>query len=435
MRRLFRFRILSGLFLLLVLLTVSGCRQQAEPEEDAKPTDGIYTIFYTNTEGTQLVRHKHTAVSENFDGILRELLEAFCTPDTEDVQTALPSGIRINQTAMGISEIIVDFSSEYLSLGTVPEVLLRAGLVKTLLQLPGVDSIRFTVDGQALSVGGTEIGPMNEDTFIVPTAGAINSYRYLVIPLYFSSPDGTKVMKELRNAYYSSNLITERLVMEQIIRGPQSEGLLPVTDTDVFVRSVDPDSPVQPETTIYAFVNAVCDACEDQGVTGVRILIDGKSGGRFRGQVNLDQIFTRNAEVIGEPVSAAALSNVVVENEVPEDLPEEDLQAVGEAESTAASVVPAAEQEAAAVPEGEGQTGENVPQSTDAPQTADASGQEVQSGETLPEEMVNPVPEEQQAAAAENAQEQPSADVSPDQAAADAQAQAAAPEDGAVLSQ
>ena len=81
MRRLFRFRILSGLFLLLVLLTVSGCRQQAEPEEDAKPTDGIYTIFYTNTEGTQLVRHKHTAVSENFDGILRELLEAFCTPD------------------------------------------------------------------------------------------------------------------------------------------------------------------------------------------------------------------------------------------------------------------------------------------------------------------------------------------------------------------
>ena len=118
MRRLFRFRILSGLFLLLVLLTVSGCRQQAEPEEDAKPTDGIYTIFYTNTEGTQLVRHKHTAVSENFDGILRELLEAFCTPDTEDVQTALPSGIRINQTAMGISEIIVDFSSEYLSLGT-----------------------------------------------------------------------------------------------------------------------------------------------------------------------------------------------------------------------------------------------------------------------------------------------------------------------------
>ena len=196
-----------------------------------------------------------------------------------------------------------------------------------------------------------------------------------------------------------------------------------------------PDSPVQPETTIYAFVNAVCDACEDQGVTGVRILIDGKSGGRFRGQVNLDQIFTRNAEVIGEPVSAAVLSNVVVENEVPEDLPEEDLQAVGEAESTAASVVPAAEQEAAAVPEGEGQTGENVPQSTDAPQTADASGQEVQSGETLPEEMVNPVPEEQQAAAAENAQEQPSADVSPDQAAADAQAQAAAPEDGAVLSQ
>ena len=234
MRSIFRKNIFPGILFFFVLLTFCGCAGKAEAEEDAKPADGVYTIFYTNMEANQLVRHKYTPASE----------------------TALPAGVRINQTAVGISEIIVDFSSEYLSLGTVPEVLLRAGLVKTLLQLPGVGSIRFTVDGQALTVGGEEVGPMNEDTFIVPTAGAINSYRY-----------------------YSSNLITERLVMEQIIRGPQSEGMLPVTDTDVIVRSVDiadgvctvdfsaaiedlpaPDSPVQPETTIYAFVNAVCDA-------------------------------------------------------------------------------------------------------------------------------------------------------------------------------
>jgi germination protein M len=458
MRSIFRKNIFPGILFFFVLLTFCGCAGKAEAEEDAKPADGVYTIFYTNMEANQLVRHKYTPASENFDGILRELLDAFCTPDTEDVQTALPAGVRINQTAVGISEIIVDFSSEYLSLGTVPEVLLRAGLVKTLLQLPGVGSIRFTVDGQALTVGGEEVGPMNEDTFIVPTAGAINSYRYLEIPLYFSSPDGSMVLKELRNAYYSSNLITERLVMEQIIRGPQSEGMLPVTDTDVIVRSVDiadgvctvdfsaaiedlpaPDSPVQPETTIYAFVNAVCDACEDQGVSGVRILIDGKSGGRFRGQVNLDQIFTRNAEIIGEPVSAAALSNVVVENNEPALLPEENEQALGEAESTAASAGPAEGQEQADAPGTESRTGEMTPQNTDTAQAADAQGAEadVQSGETLPLDLVSPAAGEQQPAAAADIQEQPLPDLSLDPAAAEAQTAApqAAPEENPASSQ
>ena len=157
----------------------------------------------------------------------------------------------------------------------------------------------------------------NKDTFIVPDGDAINSYRTLELPLYFSSQDGRKLVKENRKIYYSSNINTERIVAEQIISGPKDDSLLPVTGSSVIVLAarikgdtclIDfssavndlpaADSPVQPETAIYAFVNAICEACADEGVNGVRFTIEGRSDKRFRGQVNLDQTFTPDADIV-----------------------------------------------------------------------------------------------------------------------------------------
>ena len=70
MRSIFRKNIFPGILFFFVLLTFCGCAGKAEAEEDAKPADGVYTIFYTNMEANQLVRHKYTPASENFDGIL-----------------------------------------------------------------------------------------------------------------------------------------------------------------------------------------------------------------------------------------------------------------------------------------------------------------------------------------------------------------------------
>ena len=134
----------------------------------------------------------------------------------------------------------------------------------------------------------------------------------MTLNLYFSNAAGDKVVKEMRNVFYSSNLITEKVIAEQIIRGPVNEKLLPVADPSVIIRSIkisrnicvidldskfneDPGNGVDPETCLYAFVNAICDACD---VEGVQFKIEGETNVRFRGQVTLDQIFQRNADII-----------------------------------------------------------------------------------------------------------------------------------------
>ena len=318
----------------LLVFLLSGCAVTSRVDLLSGKKTGTYRIYYMNKDANRLIYESYTPKSQDFEGILKELLSQFCaSPGDKEIST-LPDSVKINSTTIGISEIDVDFSSDYLSLAKAPELLLRSALVETLLQLPGVDYIRFTVEGQPLTKNGKEVGAMNEESFIIPDGDAINSYRTMEIPLYFSNQTGDRLVKEKRKIYYSSNINTERIVVEQIISGPNNDTLLPVAGKSVIVLGArikgsvclidfssavndlpSADSPVQPETALYAFVNAICDACADQGVTGVRFTIEGRSDKRFRGQVNLDQTFMPDRDIVDESGSNSEEAGVLVDGE------------------------------------------------------------------------------------------------------------------------
>ena len=322
-----RRRIHLNMVLLCFLLAfgLHGCSSApGDTADEQKPTDGVYQIYYTNLEGTALVRRDYQAKSEDFEGLLTEILEAFRNPASTDVRTALPEQVKINSTVIGINELAVDFSVEYLTLDTITELLLRGALVKTLVTLKGVDAVRFTVDSQNLVIGDEEIGPMTNDTFIVPVGKGINSYRNALITLYFPVDDGSMTAKESRTVHYSSNVNKEKIVIEEMLKGPQgpqSDQMLPVAVDGTLVQDVSvsngycivdfssemnsaPPGEViaNPETVLYALTNAIIDSCPEDRLTGVRFRIEGSSDERFRDQVNLDQVFTRNADVIYNPV-------------------------------------------------------------------------------------------------------------------------------------
>ena len=62
--------------------------------------------------------------------------------------------------------LVIDFSKEYTDMSKVREIMTRAGIVQTLLQVPEIAKIRFTVAGQALKDSrNEEIGEMTSKTF------------------------------------------------------------------------------------------------------------------------------------------------------------------------------------------------------------------------------------------------------------------------------
>ena len=55
------------------------------------------------------------------------------------------------------------------------------------------------------------------------------------------------------------------------------------------------DERVTPEACLYAFVNSIVEQCDCEKV---RFLIDGSDTVRFRGQINLEQLFTRDVRLL-----------------------------------------------------------------------------------------------------------------------------------------
>ena len=326
--------VLSALLVLSSFL--AGCARTGSHSGTGKDSaeDGVYDIFYMNPEGTALVRQRYKTVSEDFEGRLAELLKAFMNPNSTQYRSALPDGVKINSTTTGIGEIGVDFSAEYLSLDFISEILLRGALASTLLELRGVDSVRFTVDSQALVINDEEVGAMTKDTFVVADGDAINSYRFETLVLYFPNADGSKLIQELRTIYYSTNVNTERMAAEQLISGPDNPNLIKLTTQGVLVNNITvdgdictvdfnaevnnlpfADNPTGPETVLYAFANSIIDSCEDGKIEGVRFLIDGSQDVRFRGEVNLDQTFERNADLIDTSGASVQKQGTVVDEE------------------------------------------------------------------------------------------------------------------------
>ncbi len=292
----------------LVLLLLCGCSR------DEKETE--YEVYYKNTAGTSIYAESYSPAAETFDDLMTELLTQFAeNPESSAYVSALPESVQILGYKRGIDALRIDFSEDYYDLDNIDEVLLRAALVKTIAQIPGVSQIMITVDSeQLLDAEGKPVPAMDEDSFIDTREGGINSYQYAELTLYFPDSDGTKLLEETRNVHYSSNMVLERVIAEQLVSGPEDSGRSPVLSSsaevlDVSVRdevcTVDfnedfvqkpAEANSSAELALYAVVNSICGTADN--VSGVRFTVDEEEDALFWGEISLDQTFYMNPDLI-----------------------------------------------------------------------------------------------------------------------------------------
>lgn len=303
-------RELKILFLILLCaalgLFAAGC---AKEEEETG-----YMVYYGNASGTRLMETGYHPSAGTFDEMMQEMMGQLAAAPVGYV-SALPESVKFIGYERGIDALRVDFSDGYYDLNNTEEVLLRAAVVKTLCQIPGVTKVMITVNGeQARDSEGDLIPSMDADTFIDTKEGGINSYQYATLDLYFASADGSRIERETRNLHYSSNMVLERVVVEQLIRGPENSDLEPVLASgtklqniytqngictisfDEKCNEVPSESSVEAEAALYAIVNSICRTCD--GIKGVKFEIEGENDRYFRDEVDLDQIFRMNENII-----------------------------------------------------------------------------------------------------------------------------------------
>ncbi len=290
---------LTGILCILLLLT--GCEHQGAPESE-------YVLYYTNERGTKLVEEAFEPEGIVPSEILPEFLKALEEKYSERASASFPKDLKILKYDWQENQLTVYFGKEYGELGRAEEVLLRAGLVRTVTQLEGIQYVSFVVNEIPLADGsGNPIGLMSVDSFVENDS---RSYQMTPLTLYFANESGDKLIETTQEVYYKGTTSLERLVVEQLIEGPGKEAYptipsatkilnVAVEDNICYVNLSDSFSgaehDVAAQVSVYSIVNSLT---ELPGVSKVQISINGDSKKNFREIVPLENPFERNLDLV-----------------------------------------------------------------------------------------------------------------------------------------
>lgn len=302
-------RQISVILCLVLSIILTGCKV-GKGTEDA----GTY-IYYVNTDGMTLEKEEYVISEKNIvkeaETMLKELKK---TPDAVEIKSAIPKEVKIKKVQLKGSQLEVYFNEEYLKMKKGTEVLCRAAVVQTLVQIEGVNFVLFYVGNEPLEdKNGNVVGLMRAEDFVQNTGTSLNSYQITTLNLYFANKDGTELESEkISNVHYNSNTSIEKLVVEQLMKGPTSGKMNPTIPKvtkllGVSVRDgicyVNFDSSFltegynqKAEIPIYSVVNSIL---ENGSAKKVQILIDGADV-TFKQNVKLNGPLEWNAELIKE---------------------------------------------------------------------------------------------------------------------------------------
>lgn len=297
-------RKITALVMALVLGAVafSGCGK--------KDTESKYKIYYINEEQGEVLAESFVPSEETTQTMLEEMTEKLNKKNAEG-HTLLPENIEIQSCVDDDGMIRVDFNQEYHDLNPVDEVLLRASIVKDYVQIPNIYLVTITAEGTPIvDSQGQEIGAMSLDSFLENTGKEIMAYQYKELNLYFTNEEGNQLVPEARQVYYNGNTPIEKVIVEQLLRGPGESGhyaTLPsdtrivgvsVADGIAYVnlgkQFVDEALPVDAQIPIYSIVNSLIDA---GNVSQVQISINGDTSLLFKDKVDMNQLFQVNHEL------------------------------------------------------------------------------------------------------------------------------------------
>lgn len=298
-----------GILLILCAAVLAGCGRGREPEV------GREKVYYLDTEETQLVEEYHALEAESVEGKIEEML-SLLTAEPEEIgsKSVFISGTGVERWELNGTKLDLYFNPKYGELDAPSELLLRAAVVQSLVQISGVDYIQFFVEGKPLTdKSGNETGYMRAEDFVQNTGSTLHSYQTANLTLYFSNSAGDRLVSEEISVRYNSNISIEKLIVEQLLKGPsnpEDKAVIPA-GTKILGVSVRENvcyvnldegflgiaEQVKPRVTVYSLVNSIIDG----GVASqVQILVNGETNIIYQETVDLSSPLSKDAELVEE---------------------------------------------------------------------------------------------------------------------------------------
>lgn len=284
-----------------------------EVQEEKKDAGNRYYFYYINKDATGLAKEQYIPEEESADFMLKDLMQRLNNKAMEGERiNLLPEEVEMSSYTISDSALVIDFNSSYSKMSRAREILVRAGVVKTFLQVPGFTSVQFTVNGKELLDSREQpVGSMNSNYFSELSGNDMDAYCYGTFPLYFTDKSGKKLVEEKRTVHYKRSIPKERVILEQLMKGPMQKGHYPTIPENTGVLSVtvadrvcyvNVDNvfsayalDVSEKIPIYSVVNSLLASIE---ADKVQITVGNDKEGTFGEKMQLYHFYEKNNELV-----------------------------------------------------------------------------------------------------------------------------------------
>ncbi len=304
------------LIIFLIILALFSCSFNKTKSVDMEYT---YYAYYLNIENNELIREgidtteieRLKGNSEKIDYLIHKLKNP---KEMSNAHPVLNKDVQILSYEEKNRQLNLNFSFEYQTLKSDIEVLYRAAIVRTFVQLDFIDKIMFMVNGEPLiDSNGNLISIMDNNSFVENMGTDINTYKEEKLNLYFSDNNYKKLVKTEIKTRMRSNIPKEKVILELLLKGPNVEFSDMVKPTipdeikinsivtkneicyiDFSIKNTSTEIPVSGLLTIYSIVNSITDG---SNVLKVKFSIDSGDTATYRG-VRLDEAFEKNYNIL-----------------------------------------------------------------------------------------------------------------------------------------
>ena len=275
--------------ILSVLLLLTGCGlSNSDSATDAQKS---VMVYYANAEGTDLVSVEttvHDKTARELPGfVMEKLIEG---PTSTDMSRSVRAGTKLLSVSTEHTLAKVDLSKEFYHEESILDVLSVASIVKSLCSIKDIDRVLITIEGQPLvSPDGTVQGILKETDVVFVADTLMEDEANLT--LYFSDANAENLIPEIRRVKLRRGDSLEKLVMQELIRGPESQETGATVPTETKIRSIEtkdsvcfvnlsaefvtknPSGISGERMTVYSIVNSLT---ELSGVDKVQFLVEGE---------------------------------------------------------------------------------------------------------------------------------------------------------------
>ncbi len=286
-------------------------QEQVTKEETDRKKNNTINLYYLNAQedGFKKVSCK-LQHSDDPKEMANEVL--YKLSDTENNNTnkykaSIFDGVVINDVNVIRGKATIDFGAGYIQLSHTQEVLLRTSVVKSLLQIQGIDGVLFSVNGSSLLDNDKmPVGLMEASTILTDDGQADIYSAKKKVKIYYTNETGDKLIPYLTELTVTDNVPLETQVLLALKNPPASKkNLKSPLPSDFYVNQtqilnnicyVDLSSEVEKaavnvkeKVTVYAMVNSLTDL---DTAYQVQFTIDGKKISKLNEFENFDALLT-----------------------------------------------------------------------------------------------------------------------------------------------